>query len=86
MSEKREFKKPKNLLGYVSKSQNGNVIITVEQDMVLKKGDKLIQKRPADVLDGLAEAGIITEEECESRKSKVPEWKLYEVSRLVFKD
>lgn len=86
MSEKKQFTLPKNHVGYVSKSQSGNVIITIEQDMVLKKGDKLIQKKPADVLQGLLDRNIITEEKFEERVAKIPEWKLYEVSKMEFKD
>ena len=86
MSEKKQFTQPKNHVGYVSKSQSGNIIITIEQDMVLKKGDKLIQKKPIDVLQSLLDNGIITEEKFEDRSSKIPEWKLYEVTKMTFKD
>lgn len=82
MSEKREFKSPKNRVGYVSKSQNGNIIITVEQDMVLKKGDKLIQRKPIENLQSLLDNGIITEEKFEQRVDAIPDWKLYEVDKL----
>lgn len=82
--EKTGFKHPKNHVGYVSKSKAGNIMITVEQDVVLKAGDKLIQRKPAEVIDGLVERGIITEEKGEERKEKTPEWKLYEVSVMKF--
>lgn len=80
--EKREFKQPKNHVGYVSKSKAGNIMITVEQDLVLKKGDKLMHKKPSEEIDGLVERGFITEDQGEQRKEKVPEWKLYVVSVL----
>lgn len=82
MSEKKEFKKPANYVGYVSKSASGLVLLTVEQDMVLKKGDKLIQKKPAEAIDGLVQKEFITEEEGEKRKARIPDWKLYEVTKL----
>lgn len=86
MSEKREFKHPKNHVGYVSKSKSGAIMITVEQDMVLKKGDRLIQRKPQEVLEGLLERGFIDEEKYEQRLESTPEWKLYEVSKMEFKD
>lgn len=82
MSEKKEFKLPKNHVGYISKSQSGLILLTIEQDLVLKKGDKLIQKKPAEAIDGLVEKEFITEEEGEKRKARIPDWKLYEVTKL----
>lgn len=82
MSEKKEYKRPANYVGYISKSQSGLVLLTVEQDIELKKGDKLIQKKPADAIDGLVQNGYITEDQAEERKAKIPEWKLYEVTKL----
>ncbi len=80
--EKKEFKQPKDKVGYVSKSKTGKSIITVEQDMMLKKGDKLILQKPAEIIDSLVKNSIITEEAGEQRKSTIPEWKTYEVSKL----
>lgn len=80
--QKTGYKYPKNHVGYVSKSKAGNVMITIEQGLTLNAGDKLMQKKPADVIDSLVEAGYLTEEQAEQRKAKVPEWKLYEVSVL----
>lgn len=83
--EKKEFKVPKNRLGYVSKSQNGNILITVEQDMVLKKGDKLMQRKPADNIESLVANGVISEDEGDKRKASLEKnapWKLYEVDLL----
>lgn len=86
MAEKKEFKPPKNQLGYVTKSKAGNIIIKVEQDMVLKKGDTLIQRKPKDNLESLLKAGIIDEERFEQRVEKIPDWKLYEVSKIESKE
>lgn len=86
MSERKPYTPSKNHLGYVSKSQAGNIIITVEQDMVLKKGDKLIQKKPADIFQQLVDSGKMTEEKMQERLEKTPEWKLYEVSKIADKN
>jgi hypothetical protein len=77
-----EFKLPAGKVGYVSKSKTGKSIITVEQDMVLKKGDKLILEKPADVIKGLEQRGFLTAAKAEERLSSVPDWKTYEVSKL----
>lgn len=82
MEQKTVFKQPKDKVGYVSKSKTGKSIITVEQDMVLKKGDKLILQKPSDNIDSLVKNGVISEEAGEQRKSTIPEWKTYEVSKL----
>ena len=84
--QKREFKPPKNQLGYVTKSKSGNIIIKVEQDMYLKKGDILIQRKPKDNLENLLKAGIIDEEKFEQRAEKIPDWKLYEVTKIESKE
>lgn len=84
--EKKQFQLPKNHVGYVSKSQAGNNIITVEQDLVLKKGDKLILKKPADVLQGKVNQGYMTEEKMEQILSKIPDWKLFEVQKMNSKE
>lgn len=86
MSEKKEYKKPANLVGYISKSKAGNSMITVEQDITLKAGDKLSIRKPADDIDALVARKVITEEEGEKRKARVPEWKLSEVKKMEFKD
>jgi hypothetical protein len=79
-------KMPKDRVGYVSKSKAGNSILTVEQDVVLKAGQKIILQKPTDVIDGLLKRGILTEEQAESRKSSVPEWKTHEASLLPDRD
>ena len=84
MAEQKEFKYPKNHVGYISKSKAGNSMITVEQDIVLKKGDKLILKKPIENLEGLLNAGVIDEAKFEDRASKIPEWKLSEVTKMNF--
>jgi hypothetical protein len=76
------YKIPESRVGYVSKSQSGNSVITVEQDMTLKKGDKLILQKPAEIIKGLQQRGVLTEEVAQERLSKVPEWKTHEVSKL----
>lgn len=87
MSEmKKEFKQPKNHVGYISKSKAGNSVLTVEQDLNLKKGDKLILKKPIENLEGLLNAGVIDQEKFESRASKIPDWKLSEVTKMEFND
>jgi hypothetical protein len=80
--EKKTFKVPKDRVGYVSKSKTGKSIITVEQDMTLKAGDKLILQKPTEVIDSLVKNGVLSEEVGEQRKSSVPEWKTHEVSKL----
>lgn len=85
--QQKTYKVPKNRLGYVSKSQaSGKNIITVEQDMLLKKGDKLILNKPSENIDSLVKNGQITEEVAERRKSAIPEWKAFEVTVLPRKD
>lgn len=80
--EQKTFKQPAGKVGYVSKSKTGKSIITVEQDMVLKKGDKLILEKPVDVINGLEQRGFLTAEKAEERRSSIPEWKTHEVSKL----
>lgn len=86
MSEQKTYKVAKNRLGYVSKSKTGKSIITVEQDMTLKKGDKLILNKPADNIDSLLRNGKIDEEQAEKRKNAIPDWKTHEVDVLPSKD
>lgn len=86
MSEVKQFKGSKNQVGYISKSKTGNSILTVEQDITLKAGDKLILKKPIENLEGLLKAGIIDEAKFEERAAKIPEWKLSEVTKMNFKD
>jgi hypothetical protein len=87
MSEtKKEYKLPEGHVGYISKSKAGNSMITVEQDITLKKGDKLSIRKPQDEIDARLERGFITEEQAEKYKSYVPEWKLSEVKVMKFTD
>jgi hypothetical protein len=86
MSEKPAFKGPKNYVGYISKTKTGKSMITVDQDFVLKKGDKLFISKPQDTVDSLVANGILTEEQGEQRKAKIPDWKLSEVTKAEFKD
>lgn len=79
---KKKYELPKNRVGYVSKSESGNSIITVEQDITLKAGQKIILTKPADNIDRLLKNGYLTEEQAEDRKSKVPKWKTHEVDLL----
>jgi hypothetical protein len=85
-SEKKEYTYPKNHVGYISKSKAGNSMITVEQDLVLKKGDKLIIKKPVDSLKSLLDNGLIDEAKFEERAAKIPDWKLSEITKMEFKD
>ena len=57
-------------------------MITVEQDMVLKAGDKLIQRKPKENLESLLKNNVIDEETFERRVESTPEWKLYEIDKL----
>lgn len=84
MEEKKTFKLPVNHVGYISKSKAGNSMITIEQDIVLKKGDKLSIKKPAEAIEGLLQRGFITEEQAEERIARIPEWKLSEVTVMKF--
>ena len=86
MAEQKQFKQPKNHVGYISKSKSGNSILTVENEITLKPGDKLIIKKPIDNLQGLLDNGIIDEAKFEERSSKIPEWKLSEVTKMNFKE
>ncbi len=86
MSEKPVYKAPKNYVGYISKTLKGKSMITVEQDFVLKKGDKLFISKPQDTIDSLVANGVITEEQGEQRKEKIPDWKLSEITKADFKD
>lgn len=73
----------KNRLGFVAKSKNGkSIILTVEQDMTLSAGTKVILQKPSEEVDSLVRNGLITEEEGETRKSKIPEFKLYNANVL----
>lgn len=73
----------KNRLGFMSKSKNGkSTLITVEQDMTLTAGTRLILQKPADEVDSLVRNGVIEEDEGEARKVKIPEWKLYNINVL----
>lgn len=83
---KKEFKMQKNRFGYVSKSKTGKSIITVEQDMTLKKGDKLILNKPQDNIESLLRNGFIDEATAEKRKATIPEWKTHEVDVLPNKE
>jgi hypothetical protein len=71
-----------NRLGYISKSKTGKSMLTVEQDMTLKVGDKLIIESPKAEVDGLVAKGFLDEEAAAERKSKIPEWKLSNVKLL----
>ena len=82
--EKKAFQLPKTHVGYISKSKAGNSMITIEQDMVLKKGDKLSIKKPSEAIEGLLQRGFITEEQAEERIARIPEWKLSEVTLMKF--
>lgn len=82
--EKKVFKLPAGHVGYISKSKAGNSMLTVEQDITLKKGDKLSIKKPSEAIESLLANGIITEEQAEDRISKIPEWKLSEVKVMKF--
>ena len=86
MAENTGYKPPKNYLGFISKTKTGKSMITVEQDFTLKKGDKLFISKPSDTIDSLVANGIISEEAGETRKAKIPEWKLSEVNKADFKD
>ncbi len=73
----------KNRLGFVAKSKNGkSIILTVEQDMTLSAGTKVILQKPSEEVDSLVKNGLITEEEGETRKSRIPEFKLYNANVL----
>jgi hypothetical protein len=85
MSEKKTFKLPENYVGYVSKSKAGNIMITVEQDLALGKGDKLMHKKPLENLEGLLERGFIDQAKFDERAAQIPEWKLYEVTVMKTK-
>jgi hypothetical protein len=86
MAEKKTYKVAKNRVGYVSKSKTGKSVITVEQDITLKKGDKLILNKPSENIESLLKRGFIDEGEAEKRKSSIPDWKTHEVDVLPSKD
>lgn len=89
-NEKPKRKYAQNHVGYVSRSQSDFLILTVEQDMVLSAGDKIIFNTPQDVLSSKFAAGflkdqdgnLISEDRLAEMQSKVPEWKLYEASKM----
>lgn len=81
--EQKQNKVAKNRLGYISKSKDGkSTLLTVEQDMVLKAGDRLILKKPSDEVESLAKNGVISEEKKEQLLSKLPAWKMSVVNLL----
>lgn len=83
---KTERKMPKNYLGYISKSKTGKTMLKVEQGVTLDAGDMLIISTPQENIQSLADNGVITQEQADERIEKVPDWKLYEVSRLPSKN
>lgn len=80
--QKKTFKVPKNRVGYISKSKTGKSILTIEQDITLKAGQKIILGKPSDNIDSLVKRGFITEEVGETRKSSIPDWKTHECDLL----
>lgn len=82
MQQKTVRKVPKNRVGYVSKGKSGKSIITVEQDITLKAGQKIILSKPAETIDRLLQNGIIDEATAEKRKASIPEWKTFEADLL----
>lgn len=85
-NEKPKYKHPANHVGYIKKSKAGNVILVVENDIQLSAGDQLIQQKPQDILKGLLDREVITEEKYNQRMASTPDWKLYEVKKMEFKD
>ena len=75
-------KLPSNRLGFISKSKTGKSMLTVEQDMTLKAGYRLIIESPQSEIDSLVTNGFIDEDVAEERKSKIPKWKLSVVKLL----
>jgi ribosomal protein S20 len=71
-----------NRLGFISKSKTGKSLLTVEQDMTLQAGDKLLIESPQSEIDNLVAKGFIDEETAEERKNKLPKWKLSNVKLL----
>lgn len=82
MSEQKTYKLPANRVGYVSKSKTGKSMITVEQDIVLKKGQKIILDKMDDVYARMEASGKIKPEVIERIRENTPEWKTHEVSVL----
>jgi stress response protein SCP2 len=58
----------------------------VEQDITLKKGQKIILSKPAETIDRLLKGGIIDEATAEKRKGSIPEWKTHEADVLPDRD
>ena len=83
MEPKKTFQVPKNRLGYVSKTKDGKKsIITVEQDITLKAGQKIILSKPSETIDRLLQGGHIDEATAEKRRASVPAWKTFECDIL----
>lgn len=64
-------------VGYVSKDLKGRSVVTVEQDLQLKKGDKITLEKMADKFAGLLANGV-AEEVVEGLKERTPEYKTHE--------
>lgn len=65
-------------VGYLSKSTIGQSTITVEQDITLKKGDKIVLEKMSDKFAGMLKSGKVSEEVVEAIKAKTPDWKTHE--------
>ncbi len=77
MAETKTFKVPANRVGYASKSKAGNTVITVEQDITLKKGQKIILNKKSD---------IMAKAEANGKQLNFPEWLTHQVDVLPDKD
>lgn len=84
--QKKTFTLPKNRVGYVSKSKTGKSMLTVEQDITLKAGQKIILEKPSDSIDNRVKRGFIDEAKGEALKAAVPSWKTHEASLLPDRD
>lgn len=82
MEQKKTYTVPKNRLGYVSKSKTNKSIITVEQDITLKAGQKIILSKPSETIDRLLASGYIDATTAEKRKASIPAWKTFECDIL----
>lgn len=95
-NEKAPRKFAQNHVGYVSRGKptqrnpEGALMLKIEQDMILNAGDIVIFNTPQDVLASKFEAGflknqdgtLISEDRLAEMQANVPDWKLYEASKM----
>lgn len=66
-------------VGSLRKGKTGSLYITVQEDVVLKKGDVLQLQDPRKKLEAGAAAGRMSTEAAQERIAKIPDYVRYDV-------